>query len=225
MKRQILSVFTATALACLGGVAAVGQESRERARPDQVKGNQPAGNLTPAILDEKTSGATFRASQLIGTNIQNDQGQNVGEINDLVLDANRGRVRYVAVTYGGFLGVGDKLFAVPFEAFKVRQDPNDADDYVLVLNVTQEQLKGAQGFDEDSWPDMADANWAQELDKRYNVQRGARIPNQRRGVDVNVNRNGVDVDVNRDGVDVDVNRSGTAVDPNRKDRDVRIERD
>ena len=83
--------------------------------------------------------AALLASILIhaGTNLQNDQGESVGEINDLVLDANTGRVRYLAVTYGGFLGVGDKLFAVPFEAVKVRQDRDDADEYVLVLNVTR----------------------------------------------------------------------------------------
>ncbi|MGV3485698.1 MAG: PRC-barrel domain-containing protein [Planctomycetaceae bacterium] len=208
MRRLFMS---AAAAACFASVTltASAQDTSERVRRAQVKGQQPAGTLTPAVLDEKTTGATFRASELIGTNLQNDQGQSVGEINDLVMDASSGRVRYVAVTYGGFLGVGDKLFAVPFEAFKVRQDPDDADDYVLVLNVTQQQLKGAQGFDEDNWPDMADANWARELDQRYNVQRG------RRGVDVDVNRNGVDVDVDRDGVDVDVNR---------KDRDLRIER-
>ncbi len=77
-------------------------------------------------------------------NLQNSEGQSVGEIKDIVLDAKSGKVRYAAVTYGGFLGVGNKMFAVPFGAFKVRQnpdDPADAGDYVMVLDVTQAQLK------------------------------------------------------------------------------------
>ena len=80
--------------------------------------------------------------------IKNSNGDDIGEVQDLVIDSS-GKVRYVAVQYGGFLGLGSKLFAVPFEAFKVRQDPDDPDDhddYVLTLDVTKEQLEGDQGF-------------------------------------------------------------------------------
>jgi hypothetical protein len=107
-------------------------------------------------------------------NIENQKGEGVGEINDLVIDGKTGKVRYVAVTYGGFLGVGDKLFAVPFEAFKVRRQAGDADDYVLTLDVTQEQLEGAVGFDQESWPNFADRNFTEELDRRYGIDRTAR---------------------------------------------------
>ncbi len=134
-------------------------------------------------LDEKTAGANIRASQLSGMNIQNSEGKSVGEINDIVLDSSQGKVRYAAVTYGGFLGVGSKMFAVPFEAFKIQQDPEDKDEYVLVLNVTQKQLDGAQGFDNDHWPNFADPKFTKDLHKRY-------------GVDVRVKRNGLDVDIN-----------------------------
>jgi len=144
-------------------------------------------------LDSKTSGSNIRFSQLIGANLQNDAGDSVGEINDLVLDSRTGRVRYAAVTYGGFLGLGDKLFAVPFEAIKTKADRQDAGEYVLVLNVTQAQLEGAQGFDQDNWPNMADKNFAMELDRRYGVDR---MRDRKRG------SAGNDVDVDRDGVDV-----------------------
>ncbi len=151
-------------------------------------------------LDDKTVGANVRASQLLGLNIQNSQGESVGEIHDLVVDGNSGKIRYAAVTYGGFLGLGDKLFAVPFEAFTVRQnpdDPGDAGDVVMVLNVTKEQLEGAQGFDQDRWPNMADKNMMRELDKRYGVRR---TPMRNRGnlqIDADTNRRDVNVDVNR----------------------------
>jgi len=147
-------------------------------------------------LDEKTEGTNVRASQLIGMNIQNDQGQSVGEINDLVIDGNTGRVRYAAVTYGGFLGVGDKLFAVPFQAFKVRQnpdDPSDRGDNVMVLNVTPAQLKGAVGFDQEHWPNMADQTFIRDLDKRYGVEH----TRDRNGVELKINRSGVDIKTNK----------------------------
>jgi sporulation protein YlmC with PRC-barrel domain len=126
------------------------------------------------VLDEHTSGATIRASQLIGMNIENQKGEGVGEINDLVIDGNTGQVRYAAVTYGGFLGLGDKLFAVPFEAFKVRRQTGDADDHVLTLDVTQQQLEGAVGFDQENWPNFADRNFTRELDLRYGIDRSTR---------------------------------------------------
>jgi len=122
-------------------------------------------------LDSKTSGPNIRVSQLIGANLQNDQSDSVGQINDLVLDSRTGKVSYAAVTYGGFLGMGNKMFAVPFDAIKTKTDLRDAGKHVLVLNVTKEQLEGAQGFDQDHWPDMADKKFAMELDQRYNVNR------------------------------------------------------
>jgi sporulation protein YlmC with PRC-barrel domain len=125
-------------------------------------------------LDEKTIGGTVRASKLIiGTNLKNSNDESVGEIKDLVMDANSGKIRYVAVTYGGFLGLGSKLFAVPFEAFRVRQNTSalTPGDYMLTLDVTKDQLSGAEGFDSDHWPDFANATFTQELDRRYKVDR------------------------------------------------------
>ena len=152
-------------------------------------------------LDPKTSGSNVRVSQLMGLNIQNAKGESVGEIQDLVIDSNSGRVRYAAVTYGGFLGMGDKLFAVPFEAFQVTRnpdDPNDVDDFVMVLNVTKDQLEGSNGFDQDHWPDMADATMIRDLDQRYGIDR-AKLRERRRRFDLNV-------DVDRSGVGVKVSR-------------------
>lgn len=157
---------------------------------------QTRGRSTVGALDNKTSGAVVRASQLMGANIHNNEGKSVGEINDVVLDARTGKVQYVAVSYGGFMGLGDKLFAVPFKAFQVKQnpnDPNDPGDLALILNVTPEKLKGAQGFDKDHWPDFANTAWVQGLYKQYGVDIDA--DGHRDGVDVNINRNGVDVNV------------------------------
>ncbi len=183
MKTLIIIAASVACVFALGHASAFGQDATTKVRP----GNTAAGNSNVGALDDKTMGTTVRASQLIGMNLQNSEGKSVGEINDIVLDARSGKVRYAAVTYGGFLGMGDKMFAVPFEAFKVRQnpdDPADAGDYVMVLDVTQVQLKGAVGFDQDHWPNMADKNFVRDLHKRY-------------GVEVNLHRGGIDVDVNR----------------------------
>lgn len=154
-------------------------------------------------------GKTVRASEVIGMNIYNPQGEDVAEVNDVVLDPNTGKVRYAAVTYGGFLGIGDEMFAVPWEAFQCTQDPDNPEDHRLTLDVTKEQLEGAQGFNQDNWPNFADPNFTSDLDRRYRVSRNR---DQNRG---RLNRNGlntdrdrnVDVNVDRNGVDVDVDRN------------------
>lgn len=143
-------------------------------------------------LDDKTKGNNLRASQVIGMNIYNQSEKSVGEIKDIVMDADTGKVRYAAVTYGGFLGMGDKMFAVPWEAFRCQAVKDDPNDHYLVLNVTEKQLDGAKGFNQDNWPDFADRGFTDQIDKRYGVER-----KRDRAGDVEVRRNGVNVEVNR----------------------------
>ncbi len=151
--------------------------------------NRPDADQQLGQLDTKTSGANIRASKLIGKNLENAQGENIGEINDLVIDGNSGKIKYVAVTYGGFLGMGEKMFAVPFEAFKVRPQQGDPNDYVLTLEVTKQQLKGAQGFDDEHWPNFADRRFTSEIDRRYNVRRSALRPQNPEARNNGVNEN------------------------------------
>ena len=185
--QRFQSMLCGIALVGITAAPLVAQNKNNRGKTDRATAGQ---------LDSRTRGANIRVSQLTGMNIQNPQGESVGGINDLVLDANTGRVRYAAVTYGGFLGIGNKMFAVPFEAFKMQRSADDPSDIVLVLDVTPEQLKGSVGFDENSWPDFADKQYTAEIYKRYKVERITRGDRDRR-VDVDVKRNGVDVDVDR----------------------------
>ena len=169
----LASVVSAVMLAALAAMAQPADPANRNRKSGDSQPGTPGASRNLSQLDDKTRGATIRASQLIGQDLKNSKGENVGEINDLVIDAS-GKVRYAAVKYGGILGVGSKLFAVPFEAFHVRQDPddpNDPDDYVLTLDVTKEQLDGAQGFEDDQWPNFADTKFTQELDRRYKVDR------------------------------------------------------
>jgi sporulation protein YlmC with PRC-barrel domain len=188
MKRKMSNSLAF--LTMLGVLAAQGIAQDGGTR---VRINQSETQVQTDQIDSKTIGSVIRASELTGMNIESPEGESLGEINDLVLDVRTGKVQYAAVTYGGFLGIGDKMFAVPFEAFQWRRDKDDADDYHLVLTVTKQQMEGAVGFDQDRWPNFADENFTRDLDRRYNIDRRQR--NRDRGVGVRVDGNGVDVDV------------------------------
>ncbi len=166
--------------------------SAQVSTPGTGETSTSTGRQIPSTSTNPKVAIQVRASKLIGMNIQNTEGKSVGSINDLVVDADTGKIHYVAVTYGGFLGIGNKMFAVPFEAFQFRATRNNVNDRVLVLDVTQTQLEGSTGFDDDNWPNFADETFTQDLDRRYKVQRSRGT-----GVDININRRGVDVDVNR----------------------------
>src|ERR1043166_7949702 len=86
----------------------------------------------------------YRGSKLIGADVENPQGKNLGDIKDVVMDS-QGQIRYAVLAFGGFMGMGEKYFAVPWAALKpvAGQQPADRDRYVL--NIDQEKLKNAPG--------------------------------------------------------------------------------
>ncbi|MBF0231730.1 MAG: PRC-barrel domain-containing protein [Desulfamplus sp.] len=105
-----------------------------------------------------------RASKIIGETVVNRQSENVGKIHELVIDAKKNRVAYAVLSFGGFLGMGNKLFAMPWEAFEFSTTENK-----LILNVDKEKLKVAPGFDEgDEWPDFSDTQWGEDIYNYYN---------------------------------------------------------
>jgi sporulation protein YlmC with PRC-barrel domain len=103
-----------------------------------------------------------KASTVIGTDVVNAKGESLGEIKEVVIDPETGRVAYAVVAFGGFLSMGEKLFAIPFSSFRY-----DLDDNKYMLNITKERLKKAPGFDPDSWPLMTDEKWNREVYKYY----------------------------------------------------------
>ncbi len=119
---------------------------------------QPARTDTPVVQHDMSRDATHahkvcKASDVVGMNVRGRDGDdNIGSINDLVIGED-GRIKYAAVSFGGFLGMGDKLFAVPFEA--IEWVKNDDDAYARV-DITEETLKERQGFNQDNWPAEAD---------------------------------------------------------------------
>lgn len=109
--------------------------------------------------------ALLSASTLIGNDVCNLQDEDLGSIDDIMLDTSNGTVRYAVLSSGGFLGMGDRLFAVPWSALKL-----DAAHKRFILDVNVDRLKAAPGFDKDHWPDMADSKWATSIDSYYGAR-------------------------------------------------------
>ena len=91
----------------------------------------------------------LKGSNLIGMKVEGADGKKLGSIKDLVINPIDGDVDYAVLDYGGFLGVNDKYFAVPWEALKISNDRKKA-----LLDVTKKDLKQAPGFDKKQWPDL-----------------------------------------------------------------------
>jgi len=88
---------------------------------------------------------------ILGAKVINAQREDLGTIEDIVLDARNNRVAYAILSFGGFLGVGDRHFAIPWEALSF-----DLSQKIAVLDIDKDRLRNAPGFEKDSWPDMAD---------------------------------------------------------------------
>ena len=133
-------------------------EARGAARAErrQAQGGQQTG-----------AGLALRATDFEGLEIRNMQGEDLGEVEDVVIDLQNGRVRYIAMSTGGVLGVGGKMFAIPWNAFRYRMED---DEQFLVLNATAEKFENAPGFDENNWPNFADRQWRMTNDRFYGEQ-------------------------------------------------------
>ena len=108
------------------------------------------------------SNTPLKVSSIIGTNVVNPAGDDLGDVKEVVIDPRSGKVAYAVISFGGFLGMGTKLFAVPFSALKYHAEDNE-----YALDVSKERLKDAPGFDPDHWPVMSDEKWNRDVYKYY----------------------------------------------------------
>lgn len=102
------------------------------------------------------------ADTLMGNDVYNRQDEDLGDIKEIMLDVAAGRISYAVLSYGGLLGMGEKLFAVPWSALTL-----DTENKRFTLDVSQERLENAPGFDKDNWPDMSDQAWARDIHTYY----------------------------------------------------------
>lgn len=104
------------------------------------------------------------ATTMINDDVKNAKGEDLGNIKELMLDVDSGRIAYAVLSFGGFLGLGDKLFAIPWDALSI-----DIDDESFILNVSKEKLENAPGFDKDNWPNAStyESGWLMEVYDYY----------------------------------------------------------
>jgi sporulation protein YlmC with PRC-barrel domain len=110
--------------------------------------NEPAERLT--------------AKSIIGDKIENLHGEDLGKINNLMINLQEGKIEYVIVEFGSFLGMGGKLFALPFSEFRLNQEKK-----MFILNRDKEYLKTSPGFDKMHWPDTNGHDYFKTVDSYY----------------------------------------------------------
>jgi sporulation protein YlmC with PRC-barrel domain len=123
--------------------------------------------MTPTITQTEVARRTkvLAADTLAGDKVVNHHNEELGTIRHLMIDLESGRIAYAVLSFGGFLGMGDKLFAIPWSVLSV-----DKIDKQFILNVDKALLEKAPGFDKDRWPDMADRAWGAEVSTYYGTR-------------------------------------------------------
>ncbi|AQV98903.1 photosystem reaction center subunit H [Cupriavidus necator] len=130
-------------------------------------GGQPHGASIVGGIDRDSPGPgpfVMAADTLEGNKVVDPAGDDIGTIDHLMIDVLGGRVAYAVLAMGGFLGIGEKLFALPWSALTL-----DTRRKCFVLGVERDRLKAAPGFDKDHWPAMADSQWATSIHQYYGI--------------------------------------------------------
>ena len=111
---------------------------------------------------EKKFRRVLSASTLAGDRVTNAAGEDLGKVAEILIDIPTGRVAYAVLSFGGVLGVGNKLFAVPWSSLRV-----DEDNKCFILDADKQTLESAPGFDKNNWPDFSDPTWGSEIFRHY----------------------------------------------------------
>jgi sporulation protein YlmC with PRC-barrel domain len=104
------------------------------------------------------------SSSIDGTEVKNKSGEKLGHIKDLMINMNDGSISYAVLSFGGFMGFGDKYFAIPWTSFSI-----DMVDEKFILNVEKERLENAPGFDKNNWPSSLNSDYYQIVDTHYGM--------------------------------------------------------
>jgi len=99
----------------------------------------------------KDQSGVLKASELMKMKVEGTDGKSLGHIRDLVIDPEDGDVDYAVLDFGGIVGIGDKYFAVPWEALQL-----DLSKKKIMLDVSKKDLKQAPGFDKNNWPNLSE---------------------------------------------------------------------
>ena len=131
----------------------------------QDKGGPGAGDIAGRATEGQRINA-FMVDKIIGSKVINVKGETLGKIENLVVDIDTGRILYAVLGSGGFLGMGDKLFPVPWESLAAL--PSEG---IFFLNQSKEQMEKAPAFDKNNLPNMGDTHWGEGIFKHYGISR------------------------------------------------------
>ncbi|MEI7297504.1 PRC-barrel domain-containing protein [Paraburkholderia tropica] len=119
----------------------------------QIVGGGAGDGPGPEVMD---------AATLDGNKVITSDGEHVGKISNIMLDVRGGRIAYAVLSEGGFLGMGNTLHAIPWNALTL-----DTAEKCFRVAITAQRIKDDPGFDKDHWPSMADTTWGTQLHDYY----------------------------------------------------------
>ena len=159
--------MTRTRLLCAAVV--LGWTALASAQTDKQQPKNPPSSPPTVTKQDLKKGLPFchRASEVIGSKVKNPQGEDLGKVEELVIAPASGTIEYAVVSFGGFLGMGDKFFAVPFSLLKAPEVPEGDRLAYFTMNVDKARMEKAPGFDKNNWPDISAPTWAEEIHRYY----------------------------------------------------------
>jgi sporulation protein YlmC with PRC-barrel domain len=189
-KQSALLLVPALGFALALPAAAAGSSA------DKATGNVVTTRVSAFTVVTSNAGAQqqyeVRASKLIGMEVRNAQGEDLGEVKDVIIDTRNERARYAVLSFGGLAGIGNKLFAVPVSQLRPAENK-------LVFDVDRKKLESLPGYEPNRSPDWNDPGdrYRAQLDRRFGeagAQAGAPLRQASRIMDAEVNdRNGREI--------------------------------
>lgn len=108
-------------------------------------------------------------SSIAGKTVYNLEGEKIGNIKDMVIYPEEAKVAYAVLSFGGIMGIGDKLFAIPIEALKM------SDEDEIRIDIDKDRLEDAPSFDKDNWPRTANPQFVDTVYSHYGIKQNRRI--------------------------------------------------
>jgi len=159
MKRELLLAVV---------LPIVGLSANAQTKPQDKPAAQPQPTTTAPT---KELPFCHKASDVIGSKVKNPAGDDLGKVEELVIDPATGTIEYAVLSFGGFLGMGDKLLAIPFSLLKAPPVAEDSHDAHFTLDVEKSKLEKAPGFPKNNWPDIHAPTWRSDIDKYFGLTR------------------------------------------------------
>jgi len=186
MKHQCITRYCVLAALGLAMTTGISAQDTLKNRIDDTKDrilDRPLSTTTDINRhDSKAVAKVNKASSLTGMAVRNNANEKLGDVKDIVFDLSTGKIGYVVLSVGGFLGIGDKLIAVPPSAFTSAPD-GDA----LLLDADKAKLQAAPGFAQTAWPSVHDPTfgtyWKTDRDALGTSGTGTEIRKERSPLD------------------------------------------